>query len=139
MQFILIDSSIKSLTSSSNVKVITQSVPYKQLKDIYIKSESVLIPVKETGGGVYGYSSLLDALSFSKPVIASQTEGIALDINKLGIGKTYDCGNPESFAQAIRYVSDHYEDIVSNIISFIDSFNIFKFCESLAEEIKKLL
>lgn len=119
----------------ANIDVIDRITPYKDVLDMYKNSLAICIPVQETGGGVYGLSSILDALAVGKPIIASKTIGLGLDIDELKIGCTYECGNAESFYEAYIYVRANYDEIKDNIRSLVEKYNAGEF----GYEISKLI
>ena len=104
---------------------------------MYEKNSIIAIPVSETGGGVFGLSSILDALSMCKPILASNTQGLGLDINKLELGHTYDIGSSKSFFEAVKYIETNYGEIVHNIEEFTKNYNINSFSKTVANELEK--
>lgn len=136
-QVTIVDNTFNQNAKSANVQCIRSFVPFREVERMYEKNSIIAIPVSETGGGVFGLSSILDALSMCKPILASNTQGLGLDINKLELGHTYDIGSSKSFFEAVKYIETNYGEIVHNIEEFTKNYNINSFSKTVANELEK--
>ena len=125
----------KSDCYPGNIQFVDKFMYLDELEKYYRSTEIVLVPVQETNGGVYGLSSLLDAISFCKPILVSKTEGLEIDVESEGIGETYECGNCDEFADAYDKLKKEYHIYVSNIDEYVKRFNNDVFCKSISEQI----
>lgn len=72
-----------------------------------------------------------------KPIITSKTIGLEIDVDKLQIGRTYQCGNSKSFYEAYQYVRDHHLEMENNIEKFARTFNARAFGNKISEILMK--
>ena len=97
----------------------------------------VLIPVQENKKnkiGPLGITSFLDCIALKKPVIASDNVCFAQEIDKKRIGIIYNAGDKESFANALKRISENdclYSELLNNI-------RIYKY-KSMSDYSKNLL
>ena len=80
------------------------AVPYRQLLWHYRQASLVAIPVAKVNEGLVGYTSLLEAMAMSKPVVMTKHDYIDIDIEKEGIGIWIDPGDIGQWRAAIEYI-----------------------------------
>lgn len=128
-----------TVTEDNNLRikltVIQRFISFSSILPYYDEAAIVVVPVEETGGGVYGLSSILDALAVRKPLLVSRTTGLGLDVDQLKIGRTYECGNSVSFHESLEEIVISYDEILNNIDNLVKQYNI----ESFAAELGKCI
>lgn len=133
----IICNNIEGLTEE-NLTIINEFTSFNKTLEFYYKASVIIVPVKESGGGVYGLSSLLDALAVRKPVLVSKTIGLGIDVDKLNIGRTYECNNYNSFFNALKGIFDEYDAIVDSINNFVKKYNIYLFGDEISKKLEGL-
>lgn len=94
-----------------DVVVIEPAVPYSQMPEILSKSHVLVIieaPLKE---GIFMASKIVDYVQIGRPILSlSPKVGTNVDLfEKYGGGIAVDCQSPDSVAQALRTLFNHWK------------------------------
>lgn len=128
-----------------NVTVINDKLSYERCLELYMQAKVIALPVApEAEQGVFGLTSLVDALYVEKPVIVTRTTGIGIPIDQNHLGIEVEAGSPVSMRQAIcRLLGDDVQrDMISHNIKEFNRINNMKksageICEIFNEILKK--
>lgn len=125
-------------TGLANVRII-EKMPYKDLLQLYRKARVIVIPMRDSEYGMFGFTSILDALFVEKPFIVTKTKGLEFNPEKYGCGITVKEGNVEELKKRIREIiecpSEKFDLYQNNIIKFKQNNNI----ENSAKQILSII
>lgn len=120
----------------NNIKIINRYVDFDKVLDEYKKARAIVIPMRETGYGMYGYSSILDSLALNKPMIITKTVGIGIQVQELNCGIEVKERDIIQLREAILKIIDDdefYANQVKSIKNIMKKFNIEEFTRQVVE------
>ena len=94
-------------------------------------SRTMAITVNEKNNGICGITSLNDALAFEMPVLISDNARIGFNVEELGLGLIYKCGNYDSLKEKMKLLitDDFIESCKKNICRFREVNSYEKFSD----------
>ena len=93
-----------------NVIVVNKNLQYSECLELYMQSEIIVIPIVEAAvKGVFGLTSLVDALYVGKPVIVTRTTGMGIPVKKNNFGLEVEAGSSDSMREAIIQLMSNQE------------------------------
>lgn len=136
----IISDKFEKMELPENVEVVHGQLSYEDCLKEYAKAKVIALPLsKDVEEGVFGLTSLVDALTVGKPVIVSKTKGIGIKIQELGCGIEVD--GAMEMARAIQKLlenEEYREKIESRIAEVKLDFNMQKSSRKLCEIIKQM-
>lgn len=127
----------------SNVVVINNKQDYETCLNLYLQSKVIVLPVKkETSKGVFGLTSLVDALYVCKPLIVSKTQGIGVPVEELKLGYEVPLGDADEMKNAIEKIMEdraEYDKIQGNMYKFREEHNMSKSAEEICSILKEVV
>lgn len=98
----LIVTDLKMQNIPENVTIIHEHVAYENCLELYASSRIIAIPIQENAEeGVFGLTSLIDAISVERPIIVTKTKGLGIPIADEGLGLEVEIGNSQQMQNAI--------------------------------------
>ena len=128
--------SMPSVPIPSQITLYSGDFPFEQICKDYNDAQFVLIPLNKSPAGIFGMTSLLDALAMKKPVIMTKNENIDMDLEAEGVGISIADNNVASWAGAISKLWHDYttlERMATNSFRLAQEFDINNFAKCLAK------
>lgn len=112
---------------------------YDILRDLYVNSKCVLIPIGEINHVPNGATVMVEAIAAGKPIIATKCPANFLDVEKEKLGLTVGMKNVNEWISAIRKMEDKelYEKFLKNVSKCQKEYNYFDFSLSVKEYFEK--
>lgn len=128
----------KSEDLPANVEVINGSISYSECLQQYQAAKIIVIPMKkDVENGVFGLTSLVDALTVGKPIVVTKTKGIGIPIEDWECGvEVNDSAEMTAAIERLMQNRDYYTKMTENILSRRESFNMRKSSKALCEIIR---
>lgn len=119
------------------VSVICKSINYKEACAIYNDSNVNVVFVKESDG-IYGLTSILDSFNCDIPILVNKTDGIAIDVEKVGIGKEVDLKDINRIASELIAMQNTsvLNKFKKSILKQNKTFNMHVFSRAVCDELK---
>ncbi len=118
-----------------NVTVINDKLDYAECLTLYMQSKIIVIPIiAEATEGVFGLTSLVDALCTCKPVVVTKTTGLGIQIEKNQLGVEVEADSVNAMREAVLQLmqNEKLRDTISNNIK------VFKECNNMAYSAKEI-
>lgn len=126
-----------------NVTVINDRLDYAECLALYMQSKIIAIPITaEATEGVFGLTSLVDALYTCKPVVVTKTTGLGIQIEKNRLGMEAEAGNTEAMRKAIQQLMQDEElrdKISNNIKKFKERNNMENSAGEICKAFKEIM
>ncbi len=127
----------------ANVTVINDKLEYSECLRLYRQAKVIVLPVlAEAQEGVFGLTSLIDALYVEKPVIITRTKGMGILIEKNNLGLEVNVADADSLKQAICQLmldEEKRRSISYNIKRFKKENSMEKSAKQICEIFKEII
>lgn len=121
-----------------NVEVMDGNLSYAECLARYQAAKIIVIPMKrDIDNGVFGLTSLVDALTVGKPVVVTKTKGIGIPVQDWECGiEVNDSAEMSAAIERLMQDRDYYTKMTENILHRRESFNMRKSSKALCEIIR---
>ena len=126
-----------------NVTVINDKLEYSECLRLYRQAKVIVLPVlAEAQEGVFGLTSLIDALYVEKPVIITRTKGMGISVEKNNLGLEVNVADADSLRQAICQLmldEEKRQSISYNIKKFKKENSMEKSAEEICSVFREIV
>ncbi len=127
----------------ANVTVINEKLEYSECLCLYRQAKVIVLPVlEEAQEGVFGLTSLIDALYVEKPVIITRTKGMGILVEKNNLGIEVKVADADSLKRAICQLmldEEKRRSISYNIKKFKKENSMEKSAEEICSVFKEII
>lgn len=111
----------------ANVQVYSGEFQFEQICKDYNAALFILIPLSDSPNGMFGMTSLLDALAMGKPVIMTRNENIDIDVGEENAGISLPENSVEAWTNSISkllYDTPTLEQMSTNSAHLAKKFDV---------------
>lgn len=120
------------------------STSYNETYAIYAQARFIVVPIvrriQKTSKCLSGLNSFVDAVVMHKPVLASDSTNMGIDIEGLGIGMIYKAGDVEDMRnkmqQLLSLSEKDYKQMCDNMKVYSKTHNYGEFCKEIIDIIE---
>ncbi len=117
-----------------HIQIYSGEFPFQQICKDYNAALLILIPLSDSPYGMFGMTSLLDALAMGKPIIMTRNVNIDVDVGEENAGISLGKNSVEDWANSISKLLDDIptlEKMSSNSARLAEKFDIQSFAKCL--------
>ena len=117
-----------------HIQIYSGEFPFQQICKDYNAALFILIPLSDSPSGMFGMTSLLDALAMGKPVIMTRNGNIDIDVGEENAGISLQDNSMEAWTNSISKLLDDIptlEQMSSNSARLAEKFDIKRFATCL--------